>query len=100
MGDMLDLVQYWWNELKGGPQVNADEVPMKEFIEFALKKRIIVDEKEIETLFKDLNGNEALVDSPFLKQSEFFRIFSRSCFRGQLQNLYDYIDKSTVIMKS
>jgi hypothetical protein len=31
---------------------------MKEFLKFALRKRIIVDEKELESLFKDLNGNE------------------------------------------
>jgi hypothetical protein len=60
MGDMLDLIAEWWNELKGGDLVKVDEVPMKEFIKFALRKRIIIDEKELETLFKDLNGNEEL----------------------------------------
>jgi hypothetical protein len=100
MGDMLDLVGEWWDELKGGSHVNADEVLMKDFLEFALKKKIIVDEKELDTLFKDLNGNAALVNATLIKSSEFFRIFSRPCFRGQLQNLYDYIDKSTIIMKS
>jgi hypothetical protein len=100
MGDMLDLVGEWWDELKGGSHINSDEVLMKDFLEFALKKKIIVDEKELDTLFKDLNGNAALVDATLLKSSEFFRIFSRPCCRGQLQNLYDYIDKSTIIMKS
>ena len=55
---------------------------MKDFLDFALKKRIIIDEKELESLFRDMNGNEALVEAPYLKSSEFFRIFSRSCFRG------------------
>ncbi len=73
---------------------------MKDFLDFALKKRILLDEKELETLFKDLSGNEKLVDAPFLKSSEFFRMFSRPCFRGQFQNLYEYIDKSTVIMQA
>jgi hypothetical protein len=84
MGDMLELINYWWIELKGGPHVNLDEVPMKDFLEFALKKRIIVDEKEIETLFKDLNGNESLADAFFIKSIDFQRIFYRPCFRGQL----------------
>ena len=58
-----------------------------------------MDEKELDTLFKDLIGNESLVDAPYLKSSEFFRMFSRPCFRAQLQNLYDYIDKSNIIMQ-
>ena len=55
---MLDLIGEWWNEVKGGTHVKVDEVPMKQFLQFALKKRIIIDEKELETLFKDLCGNE------------------------------------------
>ena len=33
------------------------EVPKKDFMRFALKKRIIVDEKELDSLFKDLTGD-------------------------------------------
>ena len=97
---MLDLMHEWWKELKGGHHVRVDEVPMKEFLKFALRKRIIVDEKELESLFKDLNGNEKLADESFIRQSEFLRIFSRPCFKGALQNVYDYIENSSIIMKS
>ncbi len=59
---MIDLIEEWWTELKGGDQVKVDEVAMKEFLNFALRKKIIIDEKELESLFKDLNGNEQLAD--------------------------------------
>lgn len=59
---MIDLIEEWWIELKGGDQVKVDEVAMKEFLNFALRKKIIIDEKELESLFKDLNGNEQLAD--------------------------------------
>lgn len=97
---MLDLMQEWWNELKGGHHIKVDEVSMKEFLKFALRKRIIIDEKELETLFKDLNGNEKLADDQYIRQSEFLRIFSRPCFKGAMQNVYDYIEKSSIIMNS
>jgi hypothetical protein len=99
MGDMLDLCESWWVDLKGGPHINVDEVPMKRFLVFALKKRIIIDEKELETLFKDSSANEKLAENSFLKKSEFLRIFSRSCLKGALQNVYDFLDKSSIIMK-
>jgi hypothetical protein len=53
-------------------------------LQFSLKKRIIIDEKELETLFKDLTGSEQLAESHYIKQSEFLRIFSRPCFKGAL----------------
>ncbi len=59
---MIDLIEEWWIELKGGDQVKVDEVALKEFLSFALRKKIIIDEKELESLFKDLNGNEQLAD--------------------------------------
>jgi len=44
---------------------------MKDFILFALRKRLIVDEKELESLFKDLNGDETLASKPFLQMKDF-----------------------------
>jgi len=35
---------------------------MKAFVEFSLKRKLITDEKELETLFKDLNGDAALAE--------------------------------------
>ena len=67
LGDMLDLIADWWDEVKGGTHVKVDEVPMKQFMQFALKKRIIIDEKELETLFKDLSGSEELAESHFIR---------------------------------
>ena len=52
LGDMKQLVKEWWKELKGDSK--TDEISKKDFLKFALKKRIIVDEKELESLFKDL----------------------------------------------
>lgn len=66
---------------------------------FALRKRIIIDEKELDTLFKELTGDQTLIEKQVIKQSEFLRIFLRSCFRGALQNVYDFIEKSTVHLK-
>ena len=57
---------------------------MKNFMKFALKKKIIVDEKELEGMFKDLNGDETIADKPYLKRSEFERIFSRALFKASL----------------
>ena len=94
---MLDTIEHWWSELTGGSK--SDEVPMKTFLNFALKKRIILDEKELESLFKDMNGDERIADHPFLKKSEYQRVFSRSCFKGALQNIFEFIDKSSIIMR-
>eukprot|EP00347_Sterkiella_histriomuscorum_P019983 403339546 len=100
LGDMYDLLISWWDELKGGSDKKISEVPRKEFLKFVLKKRIIVDEKELDSLFKDLTGDQSLNEKPFLKQNEFLRIFLRSCFKGALQNVYDFIVKSSIILKS
>ena len=67
MGEILETTRAWWNEVKGPTHKNVDEVPMKFFLRFALKRRIIVDEKEIEAFFKDLAGDEKLADSSFIK---------------------------------
>ena len=40
---------------------------MKEFLKFALSKKIIIDEKELETIFKDLNGNELIADQQYIR---------------------------------
>ncbi len=64
---MLDLTDEWWKELKGGGHVIVDEVTMKEFLKFALSKKIIIDEKELETLFKDLNGNELIAYQQYIR---------------------------------
>ena len=64
---MYDLVLSWWDELKGGNDKKLGEVPKKDFMRFALKKRIIVDEKELDSLFKDLTGDSSLIDKPVLK---------------------------------
>lgn len=97
---MYELLLTWWDELKGGPDKKIGEVPKKDFMKFALKKKIIVDEKELDSLFKDLTGDPILNEKPFLKQSEFLRIFMRSCFKGALQNVYEFIVKSSIILKS
>ena len=39
-------------------------------------------------------------EKPYLKLGEFMRIFLRSCFKGALQNVYDFIVKSSIILKS
>ena len=54
---MHELLLSWWDELRGGNDKKMGEVPRKDFIKFALKKRIIVDEKEVDSLFKDLTGD-------------------------------------------
>lgn len=72
---------------------------MKAFVEFSLKRKLIADEKELETLFKDLNGDAALAEQPFLKKREFTRLFYRSCFKASLQNIAEYIDKSNILMR-
>ena len=64
---MLDLTDEWWKELKGGGHVKVDEVTMKELLKFALSKKIIIDEKELETLFKDLTGNELIADQQYIR---------------------------------
>jgi hypothetical protein len=64
---MLDLMDEWWKELKGGDHVKVDEVTMKEFSKFALSKKIIIDEKELENLFKDLNGNELIAYQQYIR---------------------------------
>lgn len=73
---------------------------MKDFIAFALKKKFIVDEKELVSLFKDLAGNGLIADHPYLKRSEFERLFCRSCFKGALMNIHEFIERSSIIMKS
>jgi hypothetical protein len=78
----------------------VDEVLMKDFMAFALKKRFIVDEKELVSLFKDLCGNQALADRPYLKRSEFECIFYRPCFKGAHSNIFDYVERSSIIMKA
>ena len=100
MGDMYDLLLHWWDELKGGAEKKISEVTKKEFLRFLLKKRIIVDEKEADGLFKELAGDSTLNEKTHIKQQEFFRIFMRSCFRGALQNVFDFIEKSSVVLKS
>ena len=100
MGDMLDLVDQWWQELRQDIIGKCDEVPMKLFIEFALRKRILIDEKELETLFKDLCGNQSLADLPFLKHADFLILFSRACFRSQLSNLSLYLSDSSPLLLS
>lgn len=82
---MLELCEVWWNELAGSDESKKiDEVPMKNFLHFALKKKLIIDEKEIETLFKDLIGDESVTEHVYLKKREFERIFYRSCFKAAL----------------
>ena len=93
---MNDMILDWWQEIKGNTRV--DEVSQKEFMRFAIKKKIIVDEKELESLFKDLSGDHNLVDK--VKKADFMRLFIRPCFKGALQNVYDFIEKSTIILKN
>jgi hypothetical protein len=81
---MYDLLHDWWEELKGDHDKKVDEVSKKEFLKFALRKRIIVDEKELDSLFKDLSGDSSLAEKAIIKKSDFLRIFIRSCFKGAL----------------
>ena len=55
LGDMIEMIDHFWDELVHNERV--DEVLMKDFLAFALKKHFITDEKELVTLFKDLVGN-------------------------------------------
>lgn len=84
MGDMHSLLIVWWDELKGGPDKKISEVTKKEFFKFLLRKRIIVDEKEADGLFKELAGDSTLGEKTHIKQQEFFRIFIKPLFRGAL----------------
>ena len=68
MGDMLDLINEWWIEIIGGPSVNLNEILTKDLMIFALKKRIIIDEKELDTFLKDLLGTQSPL---YLKYSDF-----------------------------
>ena len=92
------MILQWWEELKCGKRL--DEVSKKEFLRFALKKRIILDEKELDSLFKDLSGDASLVDKLVIKKLDFLRLFIRPCFKGALENIYHFIDTSTVIVKN
>ena len=64
-----------------------------------IKKKLIVDEKELESFFKDLAGEENF-NKQRIKKNEFCRLFVRPCFRGGLANLQDFIEKSTIILKN
>ncbi len=97
---MHEIISQWWEEVKGNKNGHSSEVTKKEFLRFALKKRIIVDEKELDSLFKDLTGDASIAERQTIKKSEFMRIFLRPCFKGTMQNIYEFIDKSTVLLKS
>ena len=68
MGDMYDLLSHWWDELKGGAEKKISEVAKKDFLRFLLKKRIIVDEKEADGMFKELAGDSTLNEKTYIKQ--------------------------------
>lgn len=65
-----------------------------------MKNRILVDEKEMDNLFKDLLGDPTLCDRPKIRKTEFLRLFMRSSFKGAFQNVFDFINKSSIIIKS
>ena len=67
MGDMYDLLSHWWDELKGGAEKKISEVAKKDFLRFLLKKRIIVDEKEADGMFKELAGDSTLNEKTYIK---------------------------------
>ena len=98
LGDVFEVLRAWWEEIRG-PNNKQAEVSKKQFLQFALKKRIIIDEKELKNLFKDLTGDSSLADYQIIKHSEFLRVFLRPCFRGALQNVFDFIDKSMIHLK-
>jgi len=97
MGEMQALVKKWWeNELRD-PDSRVEEVGKQQFKRFLLKKKIIIDEKELDALFKDLIGDPNLAQSSKISRQDFFRVFMRAQFRGSLQNAYEFIEKGSLL---
>jgi hypothetical protein len=62
----------------------VDEVPKKEFVRFAIGKRVMADEKEIDAIFKEINGDVTINERNKIRKGEFLRLFMPSCFKGAL----------------
>lgn len=103
---MYELLFIWWDEMKEQESFKNDEVSKKTFLNFALKNKIILDEKELDSLFKETCGGTIddsgteLGNRLKIRKTEFLRIFMRPCFKGALQNLYDFIEKHSIIIKN
>ena len=81
LGNMFAMLSIWFSEIKGTRK--HDEITKKELVGLLIKKKILVDEKELEGLFKDCGG-EGMSDKVRIKRDEFMGLFMRPCFKGAL----------------
>ncbi len=95
---MFEMIQGWWEEIKALEFFKSDEVSKKNFLDFLLRKKIVVDEKELDGLCKDLIGITINENGNLIKKGEFLRMFMRPMFKGALQNLHDFLDKHSMII--
>lgn len=60
MGDMFAVISEWWDEVKT-TSINSlrqtDEITKPELLRFLLKKKLLVDEKELDSFLKEFLGD-------------------------------------------